>query len=381
MSARCSRADEVDAALDRRLSDAAARDALAHAARCPDCDALRRARPQVRALLEALPDGAPDELSARRLRARLVSAALHREVPRRPRWAFAAIAAAAALALVVGLRAARAPAGDALRPGESRLGVAGALRPSPGAVWSLRDERGDTRVLLDDGAVTLRVRKRRAGERFRVVLRDAEVEVRGTRFEVTARGGRLRAVRVEEGLVAVRRRGDAEFLLAAGSRFVAPEDAPLPAPRRAPPVTPPTGVADVAQRRALPPPPAPDPGREFRAGALAHVRGDHATAAAALGRFLATSAPNDPRREDARYVRVLALRAAGLEAEAAAEAWRYLRDFPAGLRCAETSSWLARSLAARGDCEGAARAALRVPDGASEATRGAVARALAGCGR
>ena len=381
MSARCSRADEVDAALDRRLSDAAARDALAHAARCPDCDALRRARPQVRALLEALPDGAPDELSARRLRARLVSAALHREVPRRPRWAFAAIAAAAALALVVGLRAARAPAGDALRPGESRLGVAGALRPSPGAVWSLRDERGDTRVLLDDGAVTLRVRKRRAGERFRVVLRDAEVEVRGTRFEVTARGGRLRAVRVEEGLVAVRRRGDAEFLLAAGSRFVAPEDAPLPAPRRAPPVTPPTGVADVALRRAPPPPPAPDPGREFRAGALAHVRGDHATAAAALGRFLATSAPNDPRREDARYVRVIALRAAGLEAEAAAEAWRYLRDFPAGLRCAETASWLARSLAARGDCEGAARAALRVPDGASEVTRSAVARALAGCGR
>jgi DNA mismatch repair protein MutS2 len=50
-------------------------------------------------------------------------------------------------------------------------------------VWSLRDEHGDTRVLLDDGVVTLRVQKRRAGERFRVVLRDAEVEVRGTRFE------------------------------------------------------------------------------------------------------------------------------------------------------------------------------------------------------
>jgi len=379
MSGQCPRAPEVDAALDRRLSDAAARDALGHAARCPDCDALRRARPRVRELLDALPDGAPDELSARRLRARLVSSALRREAAPRPRWAFAAVAVAAALALVVGLRVARAPAGDALGPGESRLGVAGALRPSPGAVWSLRDERGDTRVLLDDGAVTLRVRRRRAGERFRVVLRDAEVEVRGTRFEVTARGGSLRAVRVEEGLVAVRRRGDAELLLAAGSRFVAPEVTPPPEPRREAPVTPPTVVADAAPRRPVAP--APDPGREFRAGALAHVRGDHATAAAALGRFLTSSAPNDPRREDARYVRVLALRGVGREEEAAAEAWRYLREFPAGLRCAETASWLARSLAARGDCEGAARAAMRVPEGANAATRAAVARALAGCGR
>jgi TolA-binding protein len=140
-------------------------------------------------------------------------------------------------------------------------------------------------------------------------------------------------------------------------------------------------VADVALRRAPPPPPAPDPGREFRAGALAHVRGDHATAAAALGRFLTSSAPSDPRREDARYVRVLALRGAGREEEAAEEAWRYLREFPAGLRCAETASWLARARAARGDCEGAARAAMRVPEGASAATRSAVARALAGCGR
>jgi ferric-dicitrate binding protein FerR (iron transport regulator) len=379
MSGRCPRADEVDAALDGRLSDAAARDAFAHAARCPDCDALRRERPRVRELLNALPDGAPDELSARRLRARLVSSALRRGAPPRSRWALAAVAVAAALALVVGLRAARAPANVPLEPGEWRLGVAGALRPSPGAVWSLRDERGDTRVLLDDGAVTLRVRKRRAGERFRVVLRDAEVEVRGTRFEVTAQGGRLRAVRVEEGLVAVRRRGDAELLLAAGSRFVAPEEVAPPEPRRDPPTAPPTVVADVAPRR--PASPAPDPGREFRAGALAHVRGDHATAAAALGRFLTSSMPGDSRREDARYVRVLALRGAGREEEAAAEAWRYLREFPTGLRCAETASWLARSRAARGDCEGAARAAMGVPEGASDATRAAVARALANCGR
>jgi TolA-binding protein len=379
MSGSCPRADEVDAALDRRLSDDAARDALVHADRCPDCDALRRARPRVRELLDALPDGAPDELSARRLRARLVSSALRRGALPRPRWGFVAVAVAAALALVVGVRVARAPAVEPLGPGESRLGVAGALRPSPGAVWSLRDERGDTRVLLDDGVVTLRVQKRRAGERFRVVLRDAEVEVRGTRFEVTAHGGSLRAVRVEEGLVAVRRRGDAELLLAAGSRFVAPAEAPPPELRRDPPAAPSTVVAEVTPRRPVLS--GPDPGREFRAGALAHVRGDHATAAAALGRFLTSSSPSDPRREDARYVRVLALRGAGREEEAAAEAWRYLREFPAGLRCAETASWLARARAARGDCEGAARAAMRVPEGASAATRSAVARALAACGR
>jgi hypothetical protein len=376
----CARGDELDAALDGRLSADDARAALAHAARCADCDARRRARSLRREALATLSDGAPDELSARRLRANLVSAALRRE-PRGRRVIAFALAAAAVLALGVGAQVARRPAEDPLAPGELRLGRAGALRPEAGARWSVREEGGDTRVMLEDGTVRLRVRRRRAGERFRVVLRDAEVEVRGTRFEVVARDGALRSVRVEEGLVAVRRTGDAEQLLAAGSRYAAPEVPARVTVAAAPPRVPRPPPSAIAREISPRPAPAVDPGREFRLGALAHVRGDHATAALALGRFLAASAGDDPRREDARYVRVLALRGGGREAEAAAEAGRYLREFPEGLRRAEVAAWLARALAARGDCEGAARVAVQLPEGAPAATRDAVARALARCAR
>lgn len=382
----CARVDEIDAALDGRLGADDAREALAHAARCAGCEARRRERALRRQALDALPDAAPDELASRRLRARLVSSALRREAPRRTPWRMALAAAGVVVAVALGAQVVRTPTTEALAAGETRLGEAGALRPAAGARWSVRDEGGDTRVRLEEGAITLRVRRRHPGERFRVLLRDAEVEVRGTRFEVVARGGLLRAVRVDEGLVAVRRRGDAEQLLAAGSRYAAPE-APLPAPAPPPPpvvVAPPPPAPD-----ALPPSPrrpavtrhAPDPARDFRAGALAHARGDHGTAAESLGRFLDAAPAGDPRREDARYLRVLALRGAQREGAALAEATRYLREFPSGLRRAEVASWTARALAARGDCEGASQAAEQLPSGASAALREGVRVSLARCAR
>lgn len=385
-SSGCARGDELDAALDGRLGADAAREVLAHATRCAGCEARRRERALRREALDALPDGAPDELASRRLRARLVSSALRREAPRNPPWRAVLAAAGVVVAVALGALVVRTPTTEALSPGETRLGEAGALRPAAGARWSVRDEGGDTRVRLEDGAITLRVRHRRPGERFRVLLRDAEVEVRGTRFEVVARGGLLRAVRVDEGLVAVRRRGDAEQLLAAGSRYAAPE-APLPVPAPPPP---PVVVAPPAPAPAplAPAPPRPsvsrravDPARDFRAGALAHARGDHGVAAASLGRFLDAAPADDPRREDARYLRVLALRAARREGDALAEATRYLREFPSGLRRAEVASWTARALAARGDCAGASQAAAQLPAGASAAMRAGVRASLARCAR
>ncbi|MEZ4395218.1 MAG: FecR domain-containing protein [Polyangiales bacterium] len=387
----CARGDELDAALDGRLGDDDVRDILAHAARCAGCEARRRERAQRREALDALPDAAPDELASRRLRARLVSSALRREAPRRTPWRAALAAAGAVVAVALGATVVRTPTTDALAAGETRLGEAGALRPAAGARWSVRDEGGDTRVRLEEGAITLRVRRRRPGERFRVLLRDAEVEVRGTRFEVVARGGLLRAVRVDEGLVAVRRRGDAEQLLAAGSRYAAPE-APLPAPAPRPPpvvVAPPPPAPQALPPDALPPAPrrpaasrhSVDPARDFRAGALAHARGDHGTAAESLARFLDAAPAEDPRREDARYLRVLALRGARREGEALSEARRYLREFPSGLRRAEVASWAARALAARGDCAGASQAAEQLPAGATAAMREGVRASVARCPR
>ncbi|MEZ4394413.1 MAG: FecR domain-containing protein [Polyangiales bacterium] len=345
-------------------------------------------RAQRREALDALPDAAPDELASRRLRARLVSSALRREAPRRTPWRAALAAAGAVVAVALGATVTSNSNDRRARGGRDPAGRGRVLRRARGGA---RDEGGDTRVRLEEGAITLRVRRRRPGERFRVLLRDAEVEVRGTRFEVVARGGLLRAVRVDEGLVAVRRRGDAEQLLAAGSRYAAPE-APLPAPAPRPPpvvVAPPPPAPQALPPDALPPAPrrpaasrhSVDPARDFRAGALAHARGDHGTAAESLARFLDAAPAEDPRREDARYLRVLALRGARREGEALSEARRYLREFPSGLRRAEVASWAARALAARGDCAGASQAAEQLPAGATAAMREGVRASVARCPR
>jgi hypothetical protein len=138
----------------------------------------------------------------------------------------------------------------------------------------------------------------------------------------------------------------------------------LPAPR-----------ANAARPGAAPPSRA---STDFRAGALAYVRGEHVAAATALQRFLSASPPRDPRREDARYVLVLALDAArDRAAEGAARA--YLAEFPRGLRCAEVTARLTRRLAARGACDAASRVALGMPESADAGLRAQVAQSLARC--
>ena len=58
-------------------------------------------------------------------------------------------------------------------------------------------------------------------------------------------------------------------------------------------------------------------------------RGDFDGAATALGAF-ADSHPDDPRSDDADYVRAIALERAGHNAEAKAAARRYLANRPNG---------------------------------------------------
>ncbi len=78
----------------------------------------------------------------------------------------------------------------------------------------------DERILLREGVIVLDVVRLVRGERFRVVTDDAEVEVRGTHFEVSASGGRLIAVRVTSGRVQVTSRAGALAMLEAGDEWV-----------------------------------------------------------------------------------------------------------------------------------------------------------------
>lgn len=389
--APCVREAELEAARDGRLSPDDARDARRHATTCPRCARFLAETERVAALGRALPAWAPDAVTARRLRAKLVGAALSppERAPSGP-WGLRLGVALALFALGFALLgrgrgsehatavAPTAPAGGA---GVDLQG-AGTLWPAPDARVLVRRAGADTRIELSDGRIELQVRRRRAGERFVVHLSDAEVEVRGTRFTVEARRGALARVTVTEGVVAVRRVGDPERLLAAGGQWLLPDP---PAPTAAPPMPAPT-LATAPSPPASPAPPAPRaaaPGdataRWFREGAQAHARGEHGLAVTTLGRFLALAPARDPRREDASYLRVLSLRSLGRAREVSLEGQRYLGAFPHGLRRAEVAEALVAARVFQGDCEGAARASQAVPTDATASLRRRVSDALARC--
>jgi hypothetical protein len=151
-------------------------------------------------------------------------------------------------------------------------------------------------VKLVRGRAHLQVRKLHGGQRFHVLTPDADVQVRGTEFDVELHPGSVPAtcVRVEEGLVAVVAGGDTH-LVAAGQTWGCPSEAPavvaaptaepavaLPAPERhvAPSVRP--TPSDLREQNAL-----------FQQALEAERAGRNADAARLYRRLLAR-APHGP---------------------------------------------------------------------------------------
>lgn len=382
----CVREPELEAALDKRLGADATREVFAHARTCLRCREARAELERLRAMAAAMPAAAPDAVRARRLRASIMGAALMGDTPRRARPT-TIFAAAACLSVLVAAGAwaqrrahvASPPAAvvrtttaaDARRV---ELGGAGTLWPAPDARVLVRSAGRDTRIELWQGEITVQVNPRRAGERFVVQLSDAEVEVHGTRFVVAADAGRLARVDVVEGVVAVRHAGDPERFLAAGAHLILPQapDAPAPVEAAPEPVAPSASPAQAIVRAQ----PATDPGVWFREASLAYMRGDHATADRALGRFLAAAPRGDARREDARYLRVLALHALGRVDALVREADAYAREFPGAVRRPEVVLAEATALADSGRCDEAVAAGRAMPESAPARIRSALARAL-----
>ena len=155
-------------------------------------------------------------------------------------------------------------------------------------------------VKLVRGRAHLQVRKLHAGQRFHVLTPDADVQVRGTEFDVELRPGSVPAtcVRVEEGLVAVVA-GGSTHLVAPGQTWGCAEATPpaavaLPAPVAAVPVperrvaTPRTSASDLRLQNAL-----------FQT-ALEAERGGRYGDAARLYRRLLERAPHGPLASQAR---------------------------------------------------------------------------------
>jgi TolA-binding protein len=417
----------------------------AHLSACGSCRAEVEAQRRFLALARGLPAPAPGAERVEAVRSAVLAAACAPPPPRRAWWRStgAIFAAAAAVALLLaggwlsrrghvnghestpaaGVRGDRTEGAEAGRAGpertESTLAAlqrgppelrAAIVQPHPGARHTQTAGPPDQIVRLSEGTLTVSVAPLGPGERFRVLVGRAEVEVHGTAFDVTARANRLVEVRVLRGRVAVRPEGRGAVLLSPGERWGPPAEAapapgptPAPAPAEAPSEQPPRVKASArpvfiarSEPRTVPAAKAPEPrvleapapsvearaavpacqaaDREvsspteveaeeqgptpaeaaFEQGFALLRSGEPAQAALSFDRA-ARAAGGEGIGEDASYWRAVALGRAARPTEAARAFRHFLGAFPDSNRSGEAEAMLGRLLLSQGDAAGARR--------------------------
>ncbi len=361
-------------ALSRGLGEETGHPFQAHLDHCLTCArevASLRSFLELARQLPSPPDGVED-LEERRTQmlALAASTPAHRRGSRRSVMvASLAVAAAVAIVSVAANRSdsskPRVPlAADHAAP-EPSLVRRAIVRPEPGTSFTVVGGQPDEIVRLRDGTVLVEVASLHLGERFRVVTGDAEVEVRGTAFEVVVVADRLHAVRVRHGRVEVRRGADPPVVLSAGQRWDAePVIAPIvissdtggndrvskpvtARPDRPKPVDPPT--------RALPPGPVTSPAEVgFQEGVAALNSGNTSAAATAFERAIAMNA-NGPLAEDSRFWLAVARGRGGQRAGAIRAFEDYLALHPRSVRAGKASAMLGWLLLEGKDLDGAKR--------------------------
>jgi hypothetical protein len=344
MKHACPRLFEVEALRDGRLAGAELVRFQGHLDTCAVCAREARALQALAEALRSSPNLADtDELHVRRERTRLLAAFDASVVPasrsqRARLWRGSAIALALLSLLatfaVVLWPARPAPSPPAERP-LATSPQAVTIHAETGARWSRHIDAQLDRIVLESGALSIRVEHPASARRLLVILPDGELEDRGTVFSISADGGHTTRVTVRDGSVVLRLHGKPPLPLSAGESWSpTPSAAVLPA---APPPTP-------ALPRAKPPRPAArasvrstpdvDPSAEFRAAMSAFDNGENARAASGFAAYLRQH-PGDARAEDAAYLRILALQRAGDSRAMQQAAHDYLSRYPRGFRRAE----------------------------------------------
>ncbi len=251
MSERCPRPDEIERGY--WSEDARVRAHVSSCARCSgewdEIEALAKVARELGAV--SLPPEARERHEE--LRTALLSRAPLGVPPRSGRELPIAIAIAVAVVAVSIVSAVWREPGSTIEDRSAPI-HRGRVTAIDTARFFVLEAQPDEIVRLIEGTIAVSVEPLHDGERFRVVSGDGEVEVRGTRFEVTARGDRLEAVNVRRGRVEVRKDGVLAALLGPGDRWdrpapPAPEPPPPPAvalvPKKAPPEPPPVGAEDA----------------------------------------------------------------------------------------------------------------------------------------
>jgi len=374
------------------------RDELSHALRshAAGCVHCTRELDALDAVIARTRDDGSRPLAAdrsERLRARVLESA--RRAPRaspshwRPIAAAFGIAAVVAVSVSVG-RGTREEPQAAIEPvarttqsiAPPRASMHGTVRASAGAHFTRVSEEPDEIVRLLEGSITVSVTPLGAGERFRVIVGDAEVEVRGTAFDVSATGDHLSAVDVFHGRVEVRVEGREPILLEAGERWArADEESPVheaivttPRTRERSHSDPTVSEPDTLATAPLAP--AWTAASGFEVGWNALAAGDAASAATAFGEVV-TRAPRDPLAEDASFWRGVALARAGRSSDARDALDAFVHGYPSSPRTNEAAVMLGWLLVDEGEIDRARAMFTRGTRDPSERVRASAERGLA----
>lgn len=354
----CERSWELQVYREGRLGAKDAKSFERHLRACSECKLRKECDERLRVLGGAIGQDGPDELTTRRLRARILrdvaTGATTREPP-----AWTRIAIAAGLVLAVGgvamwlghgrsgPRAAVPAAVAATVPGPTPVDpLAGTITAMTGTRWSQTRQDGIERVTLDDGTLEVHVRSQRFGERFLVMLPDGELEVRGTTFDVTVADGVTTRVQVDEGVVELRLRGRDVVQLQRGDVWIPPAPLTANAPVKAPPPRPAPSVS-IDHPVATP---APDDGASGYAAAVDLLRAGRGDDAAAAFHAFLLAHPAASQAEDASFLEAVALARAGRTDAAGLAAEHHLARFPASFHRKEAAILVARAASQRADC-------------------------------
>jgi TolA-binding protein len=362
MRRHCERSWQVDALHDGQLTLADVASFDRHRKVCPECDSRAQLGERLSSALPRLPDPAPTDFFLRRLRGRVLSdaATRTRATSMGRRWGTARL-----LVGVLGLVAVAVVGGNLFRDRLLSSGTSfmGLVTPSPDARWNQTRKGPMESVLLDQGELSIVVRKLQMGERFLVRLPDGELEVRGTAFEVIVQGGATQRVHVVEGRVVVRIRGwdDASVLAGGTWERQPPAVAAVGSDPSAPTVTTPTAPTPrpaSAPQQAPPPRSRPheasNEGADYEAAMSLYRSGRYREASEAFHRFAARY-EGSGLLEDATFLEALSLEKSGKVEAAALAARQHLQSFPGSFHRKDASILVARAARDRGDCDAARR--------------------------
>jgi TolA-binding protein len=365
--------------LSRAFSEGANDSVKAHLSVCPDCRNALQSFARLVDLGQDLPYEEPsaDRIENVRLGIYIGALASQSQTSKRHRMTRMFSIAAATVAILLSVYFAAVAIGVPESPEIYRAQVAA----MGDAVFTLETAQPDEVVRLVEGTISVNVDKLEPGERFRVLVGDSQVEVRGTSFTVEAEQDRLLDVHVFSGRVVVNQTAASPVTLDPKESLmdkqaiqlaevtepaVPDSEVKLPAANQAAAIKTPSSKTPIAKTSVAATEITPESPIEtaagtptntiqrsaaqtaFETGWSALKSGNYGQAADAFDRALKASG-TDPIAEDSAYWLGISLSYAGKSARAETAMREFVRRYPGSPRAGEASVALGWMLFDRGD--------------------------------